>query len=914
MIKYIRITTIILLLIPCIEIYAQQPATPLNKAISALKGQAVSFPAEKVYLHLDKSYYTAGDTIWFKGYTVTGPSHKLSGISQILNVELINGNKKIVKALKLFMPNGTTNGDIILPDSLNEGNYHVRAYTNWMRNYNTAYFYNKSIKIANPIANMVFAKTNYTYSSQNNTPSINAKVTYVNLNGDPFAGREVKYTLMQNNQPISTGSGLTDNSGNISINLANTSSSSAALKLVTTIQLSGSQSTKEFTLSPAVKMPDVQFFPESGSLINGISSKIAYKAVGLNGLGTDVKGTITDDQNNTVTTFNSTHLGMGTFVFTPQQGKTYKAKLDFTDGRSNIVELPKATDSGYMLNINKTGDVSVDVKITSVNVPGDVYLVAQAANEIFFAGKTTAGKSVFTVAIPQSTFPTGIVHFTLFSAAGEPLNERIVFIQKHDQLKLNISSDKKDYGIREKVKLELNSGVNTIGNFSAAVINESQLPVDEANETTILSSLLLTSDLAGYVEKPNYYFINDNERTRADLDVLMLTQGYHRFEWKQLISGDNKGSIYQPESGLTISGRVLGNDNKPVIGGKVSLFSMSGGATLDTLTNQEGRFVFDKINISNSTLVTIKATTAKNSNKVKIEIDKAPLQDMAKVADQYVVEAGIDDNVSLLKSSKNIYDEKIKFGLTEGAGGTLLEEVNVKSLKRKAVEFSRNLNGPGNANQVIYADNLLQGCVTFKNCLAGRLTGVEFSSETGNPVSTRSRTNFGVGGDGSAPIPDMAIIFNGVFVPQPDVQAFLQALPMNSVSTIEVLRSAQYTAIYGSRGGNGVIIITPKLGMDINLDMDSPKNIAKAPGFISFTPTGYYKARQFYSPKYNADVSSTSDLRSTIYWAPLLQTDNNGHVAFEYFNADTKGSYRVVIEGIDKTGRIGRQVYRYNVN
>ncbi len=914
MTKYLRTIAVILLLAPYINIYAQS-APALNKALSAIQTQAARLPAEKVYLHLDKNYYTAGDTIWFKGYTVTGPSHKLSPISGILNVELINSDNKIVKAIKLLMTNGTANGDIILPESLKEGSYHVRAYTNWMRNYNTVYFYNSVIKVANPIANTVFTKASYTFTRQNNIPFIKAQIAYVNINGEPYANREVKYALMQNGQAVATGTGLTDNSGNININLANNLPSSVALKLSTVIQLSGGAAlTKELVLTPAVSIPDVQFFPESGSLINGIASKIAFKAVGPNGLGTDVKGTVTDDQNNTIATFNSTHLGMGTFVFTPQPGKNYKAKVDFTDGRSNTVELPKATDSGYQLSINKTGDATVDVKITSVNLPSEVYLVAQTGIEVFFAGKTTPGNSVFTVAIPQSKFPTGIVQFTLFSATGEPMNERLIFIQNNDQLKLNISADKRSYGIREKVKIDLNSGSNTVGNFSAAVINESLMLVDEDAETTILSSLLLTSDLTGYVEKPNYYFMNNNERTRADLDVLMLTQGYHRFEWKQLISGDDKRIIYQPENGLTILGRVLSNDNKPVIGGKVSLFSMSGGGTLDTLTNEQGRFVFDKINFSNSILVTAKATTAKNSNKVKIEIDKAPLQDAVMVADQYVVEPGIDDNIAFLKTSKSIYDEKVKFGITEGVGGTLLEEVNVKSLKRKAVEFSRNLNGPGNANQVIYADNLLQGCVTFKNCLAGRLTGVEFNTETGNPVSTRSRTNFGVGGDGSAPIPDMAIIFNGMFVPQSEVQAFLQALPMNNVSTIEVLRSAQYTAIYGSRGGNGVIIITPKLGMDINLDIDSPKNIAKAPGFISFTLTGFYKARQFYSPKYSVDVSSTPDMRSTIYWAPSLQTDSNGHATFEYFNADTKGIYRVVVEGIDNTGRISRQVYRYNVN
>jgi TonB-dependent SusC/RagA subfamily outer membrane receptor len=912
MIKYIRTIAVILLFAPA-GIYAQT-TTVSNKALIAFQDQGTRLPAEKVYLHLDKSYYTAGDTIWFKAYTVVGPLHQLSAISHVLNVELISGSNKIVKALKLVMPNGITNGDIILPDSLQAGTYHVRAYTNWMRNYNIAYFYNVAIKVANTLKNNVFTKTTYAYSSQNNQPVINAHITYVNLNGEPYMGRNVKYSLMQNNRPIISGTGITDNAGNINIT-ASQPATSSALNLIATIQLSGSTVTKEFALTPTVNQPDVQFFPEGGTLVNETASKVAFKAIAPNGLGTEVKGTLTDDQATVITTFNSTHLGMGTFIFTPHQGRTYKAKIDFSDGRTNVINLPKATDSGYVLNINNSNDATVDVKIISVNVPGDVTLVGQAANVIFFAGKGTPGKSMFTASIPKEKFPTGIVQFTLFSAAGEPLNERLVFINNHDQLKLNINTDKSNYGVHDKVKIDLNAGAGIRGSFSAAVINESLLPVDEDTETTILSSLLLTSDVAGYIERPNYYFNNENDKTRADLDVLMLTQGYHRFEWKQLANAETKPITYQPEHGLTVSGRVVDRNNKPVAGGKVSLFSLAGANMLDTLTNSEGRFVFDNIDFTDGTKVTIKAVTAQNSSKVKILIDEAPQPNEITNTDDMAVNIIDDDaaRLSYLQSINNAYNEKLTMGLTDGTAGIMLKEVSIKSIRTKALKYSANLNGPGNANQVIYADNLFKGCLTFADCMAGRLTGVNFDNPDRMPASPKNQMapTSKLSDTGELNTQYMAVVYNGVLLKAEEI---LPRINMNDIAAIEVLRSAQYLAIYGSRASNGVIIITTKHGdTEINMDLDAPQYVNPYSGLYINTPKGYYKTRQFYSPRYGADIAPVPDTRSTIYWAPLLLTDNSGHSTFEYFNAGSKGSYRVVVEGIDNNGRIGRQVYHYNV-
>jgi len=140
-------------------------------------------------------------------------------------------------------------------------------------------------------------------------------------------------------------------------------------------------------------------------------------------------------------------------------------------------------------------------------------------------------------------------------------------------------------------------------------------------------------------------------------------------------------------------------------------------------------------------------------------------------------------------------------------------------------------------------------------------------------------------------------------------------IPASNIESIEVLKSVQYLAAYGARGGSGVLIVTTKRGGQEHIIGESVDDIT-TPGFINYIPKGYYKARQFYSPKYIGPKtdSQVADLRSTIYWQPLIETDKDGNAFVEYYNADGKGAYRVVIEGIDyRSGSIGRATYIYKV-
>ncbi|MFI5136997.1 MAG: TonB-dependent receptor plug domain-containing protein [Sphingobacteriales bacterium] len=886
--------------------FARTDDDPVSKIIARLDKWVSTHPQEKVYLQLDKPYYVAGDDIWFKAYITAGSEHSLSAISRILYVELVDDKDSIKQSIKLPVLNGLTWGDFALSDTLKEGNYRVRAYTSWMRNAGDDYFFDKAIVIGNASENNVFTQSYYTYTSRNGQQQINAVISYSDLNGTPYGNAEVNYQVELGSKIANKGKGDTDDKGNLNISFGNTLPGiSNPGRIITNIMLPGKKTVEKSVLIKAVSAKaDVQFFPEGGNLVNGNESKIAFKAVGADGLGTAIKGVVTDDQNNQVISFSSSHSGMGEFVITPENNKNYKAKITYTDGSENVVNLPEATNSGYSLSIDNSDDDNIQIKISSgpeamINTgpTGVMTLVAQSGGTIYYASKSKPGRKFLTATVPKSKFPTGIVQFTLFSPTGEPLNERLSFIQNHDQLKLAITADQPTYQPRQKAKITMNvrgkNNTPVIGSFSVSVTDETKVPVDETDESTILSNLLLTSELKGYIEKPNYYFTNINEKTTADLDILMLTQGYHRFEWKQVLADNTAPVVYQPEKSIEITGHLKNWLGKPVAGGKVILFSKSGGTFLiDTVSDSEGRFTFKNLVFGDSITFVIQARTAKDHKNIEIYVDSVARPKGGHNKNTPDLQVNISSGMSnLLQNSKNWYNEQLKYGLNNHA--IMLKTVEIKAKKISPAEHSDNLNGPGNADQVLAGSDIGAGCPQISICLQGRLLGVTF--QNGVPYLNRSSN-----------IP-MTIVIDGLSI---DSGAdILNNLNANDIESIEVLRSIAYTSIYGSRGSGGVLIITTKRGLaDFSVK-------SYAPWIITYSPKGYHKVRSFYSPQYDNPKTNAQipDLRSTVYWGPNIITDNDGKASFEFFNADAKGTYRVVVEGIDSNGNLGRQIFRYKV-
>jgi len=799
--------------------YAQSDSTA-KSASYRLKSYLSAHIAEKTYLQFDKPYYAAGDTIYFKAYVTVGERHVLSRLSGVLHVDLINTGNKIDQTIKLQLDSGVAHGDFALPDSLPDGSYKVRAYTQWMRNNNEDGFFYKTIEVG----------------------SIkNARMP------ESLVRSPIKVT----------------------------------------------------------NKADIQFFPEGGSLVTGIHSKVAFKAIGTNGLGINVNGVVTDNENKEIVSFASGHLGMGYFYLSPVEGKTYKAKLTFADGTQSISDLPKPDPKGIVLLVNNDSIPKASVRIAANSA---YYLENRnkAYSVVIYSGGTATtvtcklDSPVITMDILKRRLHTGIATVTLFSPVVEPLCERLLFIQNYDQLNLSVSSDKTAYAKREKVNIKLaainRAGNPSAGNFSVSVTDESKVPVDENGENTIISNLLLASDLKGYVEQPNYYFADTSTTARNNLDVLLLTQGYRRFEWKQVLDNSYPPIAYQPEKGLEIDGMVKNLFGKPINKGTITLLPSNGGPLLTSITDDKGVFRFSNLIFYDTTHFVLSAVTAngKNSTKITYFNDRPETviaanhsQNVPKVADTAMIE--------LLNNDKLQQDELVKYG---HAKGVMLKEVKIRSVKIGDDYRTQSLAGAGFADQVMHADEIERVQGSLVTSLSGRLNGVNFKN--GKPYLVM---NLMMGLGPKNFVPPMLVVIDGNEVPDGD----FMGLQASDVETVEVLKYAS-ASIYGMDGSGGVLVITTKQGGGLKT-----KDISSI-GILPITLMGFYKAREFYSPKYdNTALVKQRDFRSTIYWQPEVVTDKNGNASFDYYNADGAGTYKMVVEGIDDKGNLGRQVFRYKV-
>jgi hypothetical protein len=802
---------------------------PFASLLSKLTEYNKNNQQEKVHLHLDKPYYAVGDDIWFKAYVLNTVTSEPSQISNTLYVELINPADKVSKQLKIPMSFGMGWGDFKLADSLPEGNYRIRAYTRWMRNAGSEFFYDKTIKIGR---------------------------------SDRFKSDAAKV--------------------NVKTPANNTTGTTTASKI------------------------DLQVFPEGGNLVENIPSRLAIKLVGNDGLGKDATVSIKDQTGAELSQTETKHMGMGVVILNAQPGQTYTANVKFADGSSKSTPIPKAIPTGYVLSANTADSTKIAIKIflsQDLLGKGDLKILAQHNNNIFYSAKVPSEKQVTSINLPNDKIPSGILRLTLFAPDNTPVCERLVFVNNQaDKLDVQMENQTKTSARKAKVTGKFKSvtaGKPTPASFSVSINNISKIPTDELNESNILTDLLLTSDLGGYVEKPNYYFLKKDADTRSNLDLLLMTQGWRRLVWKDFLNNTVKPVTFQPEKLLVISGTITNYGGKPAAKTKVSLLSTANKLFLiDTLTDENGHFAFKEMFFGDSTKFAVRAETEKGKSNVDIKMDVTPGHVVQKNQNTGDIEININEALaSYLTKSDNYFEEIAR--ATQVRNSINLETVNIVGQKKTKVTESANFNGPGNADYVFTAD-VLETKQNLYQVLMGRVAGLNFrTNDEGVQIPYLTKAQFGSTQTSS----NMKVIVDGMEIDS----SMIGDIVLAEVQSIEVLTSQALSFVYGTSGG--VIIITSrKGGRDVN-------SIAAAPGTLAYTPEGYYTSREFYMPKYEPNVNNKpTDFRTTIYWKPNLITDIDGNASFEYYNANEPGTYRVVIEGIDAVGSLARKTYTYGVN
>jgi hypothetical protein len=648
---------------------------------------------------------------------------------------------------------------------------------------------------------------------------------------------------------------------------------------------------------------DIQFLPEGGSWIADLPQKMAFKAIDKSGKGIQINGEIFDSKQNKVTDFKSNSLGMGYFSMFPKLEESYTANVNFKNGPLTK-NLPKATAKGTIIALrsSKKSD-SLIITIASNLLDQPLTLIGQSRGVICFTANINANDARRTVKIAKDIFPTGVSQILLMDDKRQILNERNFFLNLNDELKINMSSSSYTYNIRDSITLHikaldfLNKPVEA--SFSIAVTDDNQVLKDSLIENNILSYLLMTSDLKGEVENPGYYFQNQNDEVYNDLDVLMLTQGWVSYNWDM-----NKKPIFKAEKEYTISGRITNIMNKPSPDAKIILLGKNKTTMmLDTLTNQNGEFVFDQLPPMDSASFVIQALNAKGKKGtlgiVVNEFARPPIIIPKKI--------NIDNSESIdsiatqqIDSKNEVYKEALKSGIS-------LREVKITG--KKVIRNSKNLNGAGEASQTLTEENLSQ---IPKKSLWDALTEKVKGFREGVRKKSMIRDYF-VNGDLAR------FIFDGIEIdffysptgsPGGDeyyhfVKGFLDYYNAEDIRGIEVMSNG-YSFRYKNEFMEPMDDKTYSF-IEITTKTGAGPFLKKSANMYLIKPVNYGSNKVFYSPKYNSTNKNEKlpDYRSTIYWNPNVLTNVNGEVDVSFFSADKKGTYTVWVEGIDTKGGLG---------
>ncbi|WP_157805299.1 MG2 domain-containing protein [Confluentibacter citreus] len=869
--------------------------------------------AEKIYLQLDKDIYTTGSTIWFKSIVTKSLDNTPTDLSGVLYVEIINAEKKLIEKKLIKLNQGIGEGHFDVPETFQAGTYLIRAYTEWNKNFDTDFFFEKYIQVFSPL-------------NKNNKENVISDVTLIK---DPNEDDHLKAII----NPFVLDS-LHKNKLQLYITIDNIKDSVSIKKekddsyqidyvvpkesqMATFELITSNQKTYSKTIVLDEQIIDLQFFPESGELAHSLSSKVGFKALDAFGSGTKVEGDIVDQNNTLITSFKSNSLGMGSFELSHADStQTYYARLVQQSNRTDILyPLPKIASLGNVLSISEK-DKNITIITSSNYLKNDsIYLNVSFRGLTLYDLKAQLKNGNLKFLFSSNDLPEGIIVFKMMDDKNQAIAERIYFNKRlGNNLNIKITADKPYYAKRDLTNISIETtnikDEPANANTSVLVINKEQLGDIQNTRERILSYFLLSSELMGHIEKPGFYF-DDNKDMQSDLDALMLTQGWRHYKYAKPFDR----LPFKPEVSLTVSGHVTSalskNKRRPA-----EITMMTFGESKDVYaqtTDSLGNFKFNLFDELGKDMGIVLQSAKKSGTKVNYNFSLDRRQSPAITFNHKKSVEKLDSIADLFLRKED--EKKLVYNnFSLNSDDILLDEVIIEAYKltpnRKKV-----IDRFGKPDRVIEGDDVAE---KEKKWSFGLYSVLMFSFSDKLIIER--------GPDGVLYAKGLnnemtLVVIDGIPV-RPYEYQLIESIPPSEVSSVEVIEYAKnFTSLFCElfpqaclrpdpppQSGNIIAIYThAQQGLH---GVKSPKGILKT------TVPVFSQLKEFYAPKYNnvqADDLQKPDLRSIIHWQPILKTDDSGVGKTSFYNADIAGEMMVIIEAINEDGAVGYQEYTYKV-
>jgi hypothetical protein len=744
---------------------------------------------EKLFVHTDRQDYLAGEIIWFKVYDVDGLYNKPLDLSKVAYVDVLDNQQNPVMQAKIVLNKGSGSGSLFIPLALGSGNYKLRAYTSWMKNFSPEYYFETIIKIVNP------------------------QIVY-----------DVKATQ---NKP-----GY-----------------------------------------------DIQFFPEGGNLVNGIKSRVAFKAAGPDGKGIDFTGAVIDQKNDTVVKFSPLKFGMGSFAFTPAKNNTYTAVIRGPDSKPVIKALPAIADDGYVMQLNDNGPNQLDVSVSSGSPAGLVYIFIHTRQTVKLAKEAGLANGVAHFRIDKSLLDEGISHLTVFNSERQPVCERLYFKRPADKLFIAAKTDQLQYSTRQKVTISVETKDRS-GEPLAADLSMSVYRLDAfqtASTGDILSYFWLSADLQGIVESPGYYFSNNSPKADEAADNLMLTQGWRRFEWKNVLSNKPASFSFLPETyGHLVMGKIVNAATNAPASGIITYLGVPGKRTqlFVSKSDSSGNLLFNTKDFYGDEIVVQPNTPLDSIYRIDISNPFSEQYSKRQVP-LIAISTGMQETIeerNLGMQVQNIYSGN-----------------KIKQFYEPAENNSGFYKKPANS----YLLDDYTRFTTMEEVLR------EYIKEV-NIVQRQKRFHIKVLGERAFLDGDPLVLFDGI--PQFNMDKVMAVDPL----LIKKLAVVPQTYFYGPSVQQGILNYTSYKGNLGTVDID--------PHALVVDYEGMQEQRVFYSPVYETEAQIKShlpDFRSLLFWSPSISANTNIPVTF--YTSDKEGKYIGIVQGIAADGEAASSSFTFQV-
>ena len=637
----------------------------------------------------------------------------------------------------------------------------------------------------------------------------------------------------------------------------------------------------------------IEIFPEGGNLVAGLTNTVAFKATNENGLPVDFKGSLFNGKNEKITSVTALHDGMGMFDITPIAGQEYYLQKE-GDPASKKFSLPALDEKGIALTlIPHPQGYFFEIRQTLSDPAFQAsYIVGQMQHHLVFRQDFKTVKQDLQGVINTGKLHSGIMQVTIFNKDGLPLAERLCFVNNKEYiLAADLVSDTIDFSMKSRNRLHVKLKDTVQGSFSISV-TDADYELQSVREENIISRLLLSSDLRGYIHNPAWYFASDDERTQTALDLVMMTNGWRRFKWNSLAEDSRPGN-YKDPAFINLAGKISLRDTKKPFDNKSLVIFITGSDSSQMMqmvrTDKDGNFSMDSLLFFGQARIMFSDSRGSKNQYIDSHLSAdsitrpfflPPLASMVSLPGELVI--------STQQRTANDYDAIVK------EKGIMLEGVTIKSKRKTPIQELEERYASGmfsGFSEKTYDLTNTKETAAYANIfdyLQFKVPGLEIGNDGADYV-LYYRQGPSISSMGSIP---MTLFLNEI---QTDANT-LASIAANEVAMVKVFST--FVGASGN-GAGGTMAVYTKKGKDLFNISSGRATTARYSGFSVI--------KQFYSPDYKVDVAarSKSDTRITLQWKPdIMITGVAPSIPVVFYNNDRTRRYKVVVEGMTVEGKM----------